>query len=131
MTLSMKMKKMCLFAFLDSSSNYSAVLTSKDARRIIKPLIKELDSMNIENSRYFADIMLQMGIRNGVQSFLPILKHPKAEFIFETAYNVYSIAMNTNNIGNAVSRASKVIFALKSFSRSGENGDVCEVNFKG
>lgn len=115
---------------LDSSSNYSAVLTSKDARRIIKPLIKELDSMNIENSRYFADIMLQMGIRNGMQSFLPILKHPKAEFIFETAYNVYSIAMNTNNIGNAVSRASKVIFALKSFSRSGENGDVCEVNLK-
>jgi signal transduction histidine kinase len=64
-----------------------------------------------------------MGIYDCPEDFLPLLKHSESPFVLHTAYNLSRLQKSAANIATAADRASKVVFALKSYARFDHSGE--------
>ena len=105
------------FALLNKSLKSTSNLTSKEKRQFKRAVTRQLEEHEIDNSRRLADLLTDMGIYQGIEPFLPLLKDPDIDWILQLAYNLARLQSNSKNIMMAVERASKVVFALKSYAR--------------
>jgi signal transduction histidine kinase len=110
------------FKIINKANDNNIVLTTREERKIKKEIASKLDELGVEDSRSLANNFLKLNIKDNLDEFLSILKHDNSDFILDTALAMSSIVSNTNNINTAVERASKIIFALKSFSRFDHSG---------
>ncbi len=101
----------------------ATLLTSREERKLIRKVSETLANEGIDNSRQMAFLLVQLNAHENVDDFFPLLKHKNSEFIFETAYGLYSVTSNTANINQAVDRISKIIYALKSYVRQGDSNE--------
>jgi PAS domain S-box-containing protein len=92
-----------------------SILSVKEERVLRKKLIEQLDSMNVKDSRYFADKFSQFNI-NDITPYKNLITHKDANFIIEVLFDEYVTISNMHNIILAVNRASKTIYALKKFA---------------
>jgi len=90
-------------------------LNSRERRLLKKGLIKELDNNNIANADLIAEQIIYMKAYKSLDKILPLLKQPNSLQIVEYARTIVSLQKNTRNVALAVSKASKVVFALKKF----------------
>ncbi len=109
------------FTLLENSSQ--EVLTFKEKRVAKKSLKTELRQYKINDSSSLADIFISLGIYKDIDIYTILLKDPNNKFIFDIAYNLSALNISTENITTAVERASKVIFALKTFARYDHSGE--------
>jgi signal transduction histidine kinase len=105
------------FNMLDKASQTQVVLTTREERKIKKDIASKLDEIGIPNSRVLSTKFLKLNINEDLEVYKKILNHEESEFILDTALDLSGVISNTKNINTAVERASKIIFALKSFSR--------------
>lgn len=115
---------------LEISRVQDSFLSSREERKYTRLIAKELDDSGIENSRHYAAVLVQLGITEKPDRYLPLLKSQHSELFFESAYNIASITSNSTNINNAVEKASKIIYALKSYVRHDESGEKIETDLK-
>ncbi|WP_298753478.1 PAS domain-containing sensor histidine kinase [uncultured Arcobacter sp.] len=92
-----------------------SILSIKDERILRKRLVEQLDSIGVENSRYFADKFSQFNI-DDITPYKNLITHKSAHFIIDVLYDEYLTISNIHNIIRAVNRASKTIYALKKFA---------------
>lgn len=92
-----------------------SILSIKDERILRKKLLEQLKSMEVENSRYFADKFSQFNIED-VTPYQNLITHENSQFIMDTVFDEYQTISNLHNIIRAVDRASKTIYALKKFA---------------
>jgi len=111
------------FDLLEHSLQNKVILTVKEKRAAKKTLIAELKQCGIANPRAFTDTFISLGIYAVVEQYLPLLQDVNSEFVFEIAYKLSTLTRSTENITMAVERASKVIFALKTFARYDQGGE--------
>ena len=108
-------------------------LSSREERAIKRELILLLKEKEIARAEFKADILAQM-LQGQAQAMLthtlPLLAHPEADFILQCANRVATIINNTSNINLAVRRIGKIVFALKSYARSGLNGEMMTVKLE-
>ena len=120
-------KEQKLFVNLISSTQKkNVILNSKEERKIVRDISKELEEIGIEHARNIASKIMQINVYNEWHTFLPLLKHPDMKFIFNTAYSIAVIKNGTRNINLSVVKVSKIIYALKSFSRFDQNENKIE-----
>lgn len=105
-------------------------LTSED-RAIKKELIVKLRNENIEDADEVADTLMDMEVYDNVEPWLAFVRDGHGELLLNYSYNLSSLSKNSFNIVEAVKRASKIVFALRSyahFQNTGEKtkGDVRE-----
>ncbi|MFB2916933.1 trifunctional serine/threonine-protein kinase/ATP-binding protein/sensor histidine kinase [Aerosakkonema funiforme] len=110
------------FALLDRSVRSNTQITTKEQRQLKKALIQQLEEKEIANARNIADNLVDMEIYDRIDPFLPLLKHTEANWILQLAYNLSRLQSNSKNILIAVERASKIVFALKSYTRYDSSG---------
>jgi len=111
------------FDLLEHSLQNKIILTVKEKRAAKKTLTAELKQCGIANPRAFTDTFISLGIYAVVEQYLPLLQDVNSEFVFEIAYKLSTLTRSTENITTAVERASKVIFALKTFARYDQSGE--------
>ena len=92
-------------------------LSIKEKRNIRKSLEKELKKRNIENSRKYTDILINSNLYNNLDNFKEILESKNRDSIFFIIERVSEIEFSIQNISLAIQKASKIIFALKNYSR--------------
>jgi C4-dicarboxylate-specific signal transduction histidine kinase len=109
---------------VDNTLQHREVLSSREERAARRDVVALLEAENIPDALGKADILVQLRAQATAAEYLPLLRHPECEFILDTARNIGIIINNTSNINTAVDRVSKIIFALKSFSRSGNQGEM-------
>ncbi len=88
-------------------------MTSKEEREIRRKIVAQLDEKGIADADDFADILVDMGIYNDIENYLPLFK----PVTMQAAYHLSMQIKNSQNIKMAVDRASKVVFALKNYAR--------------
>jgi signal transduction histidine kinase len=97
--------------------------TSSENRALKRQTIEQLEKYQINHPRIIADRFIDMNIDTEIQIWLPLLRHPKIDWILQLAYNLTRLLANNHTILTAVERASKVVFALKSYARYDLDGE--------
>ena len=106
-----------LFASIIRMVNEDASeLTSKERRQLKREIIKRLTEENVPKADQIGEIIIYMNLQDNIDDLLPMLHSEKAYDTFQNAKNIISIKKNTINISIAVTKASKVVFALKKFA---------------
>lgn len=103
-------------------------LSSREQRRLRKNLASQLEQQQIDNAKHTADTLIEMGIYENIDPFIPLLTEPNHQTILDTAYHLVSLHQSTQTIASASQRAAKVVFALKSFARFDSSGEKLETN---
>jgi signal transduction histidine kinase len=101
------------------ASERTAVMTTREERSIVREVTARLEALGLDQARHRAGLLVQLQSHNDLDAVLPLLRHPAADRILDTAHGIATITMNADNINTAVDRVAKIIFALKSFSRFG------------
>jgi C4-dicarboxylate-specific signal transduction histidine kinase len=106
------------------------MLSSREERAIIREVTRELENAGLAEAHHKADILVQLNAQLVVDTYLPLLRNTECDLILETASSIAKIINNTSNINAAVDRVSKIIFALKSFSRADNLGEKADVQLQ-
>jgi signal transduction histidine kinase/ligand-binding sensor domain-containing protein len=104
--------------------NSAAALTSREERALRRELASRLQQAGIGAAEKRAAMLLQLHAEPLFDQLLPLLRHPHADLILQTANGIAAIINNTSNINLAVARVSKIIFALKAFTQQGTGGEM-------
>ena len=91
-------------------------LTAKEERKLKRVLISQLEGEDIDEADDIADTLVDMGIYEA-DDFLSLLQNVDRDRILEMAYKLSEIQRGTQIINTAADRASKVVFALKTYAR--------------
>lgn len=116
------------FALLHKSSQETDSLSSKEKRQLKKLVQRQLESEGIDDADSLACTLLDIGICNNIEAFLPLLKDSENPNILEIAYQFATVQKSTKNIITATDRAAKIVFALKSYSRYDQSGSKAIAN---
>jgi signal transduction histidine kinase len=104
-------------ALLQKSSQQQTFFSSKEKRQFKRTLRRQLESNGLEDIDAIADTLVDIGVYDDIQPFLPLLKDPDSQKLLNTAYQFASLRKSTSTIITATDRAAKVVFALKTYAR--------------
>jgi signal transduction histidine kinase len=113
---------------LQRSLQQESILSAKEERQFKRALIRQLETEEIPDADTLADTLVDMGIYNEIDVFLPLLKRPDSEHLLDVAYKLSGLQRGTNTINSATERASKVVFALKTYARYDHSGEMMQAN---
>ena len=105
------------FSLMKNSGHKTELLSSREQRRFKRALSQELEAKNIDNAEAIADTLVDIGIYDNLEQFLPLLKDKNRGEILENVYYLATLKKSSSNIMNATDRAAKIVFALKSYAR--------------
>jgi PAS domain S-box-containing protein len=97
--------------------------SSRERRQLKRSLSDQLQAYEVEGAWNIADTLVDMGICDQLEPLLSLLQDPNADTVLQAAYNLARLKGNSQNIATAVERASKVVFALKSYARYDHSGE--------
>lgn len=110
-------------ALLQRSSQESTLFSAKERRQFKKALRQQLENWAIANPETVADTLVDMGIYDNIEPFLPLLQDPDSKNILRTAYKISSLTKSAQTIVTASERAAKVVFALKTYTHDSAGGE--------
>lgn len=112
-----------------SLESESGVLSAKEQRKKRRALMRQLED-EVDDADSVADTLVDMGIYEEVDDILPLLKREDSEKVLGLAYQLSELKRGTQTITTATERASKVVFALKSYAHQDASGDKVESDIK-
>lgn len=104
------------FNMLEASMTKDVTISSREERKYKKHLKEQLYSYNIQSYDTIADTFVDMGIYDNFDGYIELIKHSENHFIIQTCYEISGILRNIKNMDLAVGKASKILYALKSYS---------------
>ncbi|MFN8457685.1 MAG: PAS domain S-box protein [Anaerolineae bacterium] len=110
------------FALLDRAAKSKNLLSSKEERQQRRHLRHLLEAHQLHEVEAFADMLVDMGVYDDIEPFVPLLQEPIAPAVMEVAYKLARQRKNSDNISLAVERAAKIVFALKSYAHHDHSG---------
>jgi signal transduction histidine kinase len=109
------------FLLIKTATHSRGILSSREERQFRRAIIKELEGLNLDNINekidFLADTFVQMGVTGDIVPFIAILQHHDRSKIMELATSLCNLISDSQNITIAVERASKIVFALKTYAR--------------
>jgi signal transduction histidine kinase len=99
-------------------------LSTKEERQTKKELTKKLEDLGIDKASKIADKLVDMAVWTDIEPFLPLFQHSNSQFILKVCDTLSVQHRSSKNIRVAVERASKIVFALKSYSRHDQGGEM-------
>ena len=111
------------FSFLEQSLQSQPSLSTREKRQIKRTVTQHLESHDIANAQQLAHLLTEGGLHKNFESQLSLLQTPQAYQIVQIAYDIARLHANSQNINNAVERAAKIVFALKSYARYDQSGE--------
>ncbi|HEY9667057.1 MAG TPA: AAA family ATPase [Coleofasciculaceae cyanobacterium] len=115
-------------ALVQRSLQHESTLSAKQERQLKRALIRQLEAEDIEDADPIADTLVDMGIYSDIDDFLPLLQRPDSLHLLDVAYKLSGLQRGTQTINTATERASKVVFALKTYARYDHLGELIPAN---
>ncbi len=109
---------------IDYSATLKSNFSSRENRAAKYNLIELLETSNIEEAEaaIIADYLVELGVHQNPEIYTPLLQTEDPTYTLKVAYQLSGIAKNNKTIKLATDKASKIIFALKNFSRQDKTG---------
>jgi len=110
------------FKLIAQALDSKPLLASQENRALKRKITAQFQAYGIENARYMADQLMDMGICEEFECLLPVLKGVQGEWVIELAHNLTCSFANNQIILRAVERSAKIVFALKNYARFDQSG---------
>ena len=110
-------------SLLEDAKKKKVLLSSREKRQLRKKLTQELEKYQIANPTNVANILVNIGVEDGLQSYLPLLQDNNSRVILDTIYSLANLKKSSTTITIATERAAKVVFALKNYARYDHSGN--------
>jgi len=117
-----KDEKEIFFQLLDRAIMSKPLYSSREKRPLKRQITTLLKQYQIDNARRIADLLIDIGIYDEIDLYLPLLKHSHLDWILDLAYNLACLMGNNRTILTSVEKAAKVVFALKNYARFDQTG---------
>jgi len=101
-------------------------LTTREERAAKRAAIQILEENGIDRAEDIAEMLIDMGLAGQTEELLPQLSAPHHFEVIQSAYHLTGIMRSNQTIYSATARASKIVFALKSFARQDQFGEKVE-----
>lgn len=121
-------EQILLFNLIQSSINNDKNFSTMKERELKKNLVIELNKLGVSDVENIADILSDMGMYEEIEKYLPIFNKTEHLFLLQTAFNLSGLHRNCSNIGYAILQASKMVIALKNYSRQDNMGEMIKVD---
>jgi signal transduction histidine kinase len=118
------------FALLKQARDKNVTLSSREKRKLKRTLAEVLKKHYVQNARKIADTLVDMGVYDNFHLLLPLFQDPEHSRILKMAYELSGLEESTNTIMTATDRASKVVFALKTYARYDQSGEMVKADIK-
>jgi signal transduction histidine kinase len=115
---------------IEQSRTMTTPMNTREERAITREVSTQLEQLGLEHARHYAAILVQLHAHTRLDDFLPLLQHAEHAFILETANHLAIIIGSTHNINLAVERVSKIVFALKTFSRIDQHAQMDDADLQ-
>lgn len=112
------------------SKQVQNILSSREERAIIRILTSELEQASVEKPNLRAAALVMMHAQACWRDYLPLLTHAESDAILHMAQSLAAIFSGSTTINTAVSSVSRIVFALKSFSRVDKPGEMQPANLR-
>ncbi|MCP4687213.1 MAG: GHKL domain-containing protein, partial [Desulfobacterales bacterium] len=106
------------FALIERAGASHAHLSSREERKLRRKLRRDLEEKEVENADEIADTLVEIGVFDDVDEFVATFRDHDIESVLNAAYNLIIQQKSAKNIEIAVDKASKVVFALKSYAHT-------------
>jgi PAS domain S-box-containing protein len=105
------------FSLIEGSRDYEYdTLSTRDRRAARDRLIEELKSRGIRSNRAIALLLLDLGLQDDYELYLPLLNHPDAPQMLELVRQIVNIRRGCGIIELAAERAARTVQALKNYA---------------
>lgn len=112
------------FELVTQAEHKDPHLLPREERQLKANAVAGLRKLEVKNARKFGEMLTNIGVYGQFQKFLPIFSAADAYRILETAYRLSGLRESARTISTAVERASKVVFALKTYAHYDQSGDM-------
>ncbi len=110
------------FLLLGQSTSSREQLSFREERQLKRDLQQTLAAQKFENADQLANSLSQMGIKAPLDPFMSLLKAGNNQKILDVANHLRIIQSSSQHIQFAVTRASRIVFALKNYVRQDQGG---------
>jgi predicted ATPase/signal transduction histidine kinase len=110
-------------SLLHLSLEQETSLSTKEERKFKRALRSQLQELGIADPDTAADRLVMMGVYQEIDNFVPLLQKPDSLQVLEMAYKLSELKRGLATIDIATDRASKVVFALKTYARYEQSGE--------
>ena len=122
--------RQCFFQLLRYASQKDDTLSSREERQLTKQVGEMLAQYHLNEDRKLNALLVSMGVSTPQQvaAVVPLLREANAHGILAEAYHFAGLHESTRTIMTATDRASKVVFALKSYAHYDQAGQKVAAN---
>lgn len=110
------------FKLVSQALDSKPLIASQENRALKRKITAQFQSYGIENAKYMADQLMDMGLYKEFEFLVPLLKGVQGEWVIELAHNLTCSFANNQIILRAVERSAKIVFALKNYARFDQSG---------
>ncbi len=110
------------FALVTRSLELRLNLSAREERTLRREMLQRIESAGYDQADAIVDALSDMSLFEGWEAFDILLRLPNVKAVLQVASRLALQQRNSQNIETAVERASKIVFALKNFSRQDSSG---------
>ncbi|NJR67904.1 MAG: hypothetical protein HC771_03945 [Synechococcales cyanobacterium CRU_2_2] len=103
-------------------------LCSRDRRQARRRVFAQLEAENLEMKQTLTELILDVNLQDQPEVFLPLLRESEGQDFLETLCCIWELCNSSQDIIMAAGRASKVVFALKTYASYGHSGELVAVD---
>jgi two-component system, NtrC family, sensor kinase len=115
-------------ALIMRSLEQNSSISLKEERQFKRGLIRQLEAEKIEDADSIADHLIDMRIYQDIEAFLGLFKREDSRKILQFAYNLSGLRRSNQTIDQATERATKIVFALKTYARYDQKGEMIQTS---
>ncbi|WP_019501401.1 GAF domain-containing protein [Pseudanabaena sp. PCC 6802] len=110
------------FQLVDRAIHTQGFMASIESRALRRKIATEIEPYNFEDARYIAELLIDMGVdEERIELLQPLLNSDRADWAIRLAYSLTRSFTNNQTILEAVERSSKMVSALKSYTKVEQN----------
>lgn len=117
-------------SMLERSMSQTENLSTREERQHKRELAKVLEENNIPNPTHVAFQLVQVGIKEILPEEISLIQNAGVDRVLNALYNLAIQYKNNANVLLAANKASRIILALKSYSRTDTTGKMSKVDIK-
>ncbi len=110
------------------SQQNTTTVSGRERRQLRKSIVTQLQAQGMAEADTVANLLLDLGICDRLEPFISIFQDAECDNFLKTVRQFVRLQESTRDIKTASERAAKIVFALKTYARFNQTGEMIEAN---